>query len=619
MKKNTRPTKTSERKEKDKSKEKAYIIYGNYHKNGDQEFIAVGNRQYIVSEIKASIKKPISHKAKVKALLFLKGAQETALILRVIGPELTLKSRVERLLLEAQIETDFPKMVLEEAELLGDEVRKSDAKGRTDLSHLALCTIDGETAKDFDDAVYAEKKGKNIQVTVAIADVSHYVKRGAALDEEALFRGTSIYYPGHCIPMLPEKLSNGLCSLKPKVLRLALAVSFELGPKGGISRPCIFEALIKSKARLTYSEVEDFYNNPKESQILKPVQESLVLLKEAALLLRKKREKRGAIDFDITESVVALNDLGEPLSVDPLTRLESHRIIEDLMVETNEIVASYFHNKKIPSLYRVHEPPNEEKLEHFFNTAQSFGAITPTANDKTLSFKEPRALQRIMQQYEKSSYKETLNSLMLRAMMQARYSEQNLMHFGLASKAYLHFTSPIRRYADLIVHRQLRYILFEKKPKKRMPERLMAEIADSISQREIKATDIERKIDRLYAATFMATRVGDSFDGIIVACTEFGFFVRVMPHHVEGLVHIANIADTHVNFVPEKMSLIVSGSNIRYMVGDKVRVKLINVNLDRGHIDFELELKDELREKSKNKLLKGKREQKLIGKRKFRN
>lgn len=592
MKKNTRPAlKPNERTEPSKASENA-IVYGHYHKNGPQEFVAVGNKQYVVSEIKQSISRPIINKSKVKALIKSSRGKgpETALILRVLGPELTLRNKIDRLLVEANVATDFSKIAFQEASLLGSEVKKGDSKNRTDLSHLALCTIDGETAKDFDDAVYAEAKDKNIEVTVAIADVSHYVKLGSALDEEALARGTSIYYPGHCVPMLPEELSNGLCSLKPKVLRLALAVTFVIGPKGGLSRPQIREVVIKSKARLTYNQVQAFYDGQKAEPSLIPeaVASSLSLLKKAALLLRRNRERRGAIDFDIVESVVALNEQGEPLSVYPQARLESHRIIEDLMVATNEIVAQYFENKKIPCLYRVHEPPNEEKLENFFQTALAFGAIKAGSKTKELSFSEPGALQEVMSQYQKSAYKETLNTLMLRAMMQARYSEKNLMHFGLASPAYLHFTSPIRRYADLIVHRQLRYVLFEKKPDKKIPERAMAEIAESISGREIRATDLERKIARLFAATFMATRVGDSFDAAIVACTEFGFFVRVLEHHVEGLVHIATISKSHVNFVPEKMSLVVSGSNIKFMVGDKVKVKLINVNTDRGHIDFEL-------------------------------
>lgn len=601
MKKSTRPAqKTSARPESPKSHENAHIVYGHYHKNGQQEFVAVGNKQYLVSEIKNSIAKPIPHKAKVKALIKSERgkASETVLILRVLAPELTLKNKIDRLLIEADIPTDFHKIVHEEASLYGDEVKKTDCKNRTNLTGFALCTIDGETAKDFDDAVFAEMKGKNIEVTVAIADVSHYVKVGSALDEEALERGTSIYYPGHCIPMLPEELSNGLCSLKPKVVRLALAVTFEVGPKGGLSRPLLREAVIKSKARLTYNQVQAFYDHKEVegTSIPKAVAESLLCLQKAALLLRRSRERRGAIDFDIIESVVALNESGEPLSVHPQMRLESHRIIEDLMVATNEIVANYFEHKKIPTLYRVHEPPNEEKLENFFKTALAFGAIKADAKAKSLSFSEPRALQQVMSQYQKSQFKETLSNLMLRAMMQARYSEKNLMHFGLASSAYLHFTSPIRRYADLIVHRQLRYMLFEKNARKQIPEAMMAQIAESISQREVQATDLERKIDRLFAATFMASHVGESFDAKIVACTEFGFFVRVLAHHVEGLVHIATISKSRVNFIPEKMSLVVSGSNIKYMVGDMVRVKLINVNTDRGHIDFEL-VQEKLEEK----------------------
>lgn len=577
--------------ERQNSYEDKKIIFGHYHKNGQQEFVAVGNRQYIVSEIKRGIEQPIPQKAKVKALIkYDRKAGETVMVLRVLAPELSLLAKTERFLAEAEIPVEFAKDIHEEANMFGAKVSSADKQKRTNLCNLALCTIDGETAKDFDDAVFARKKGKNIEVIVAIADVSHYVKIGSALDEEAFSRGTSIYYPGHCVPMLPEQLSNGLCSLKPNVDRLALSVSFELGPKGGITNVKLNESVIKSKARLTYGQVQAFYDRVQkiDKVIPEPVQTSLSLLRDAAAILRGARERRGAIDFDIVESVIALDDVGEPLSINPLNRLESHRIIEDLMVATNEIVAEYFDKKKIPSLYRVHEPPNQEKLENFFKTAHAFGVLKDGVKTKASSITEPKALQKIIATYADSQYKETLSTLMLRAMMQARYSEKNLMHFGLASKAYLHFTSPIRRYADLIVHRQLRFKLFEKKHHKEIPQDMMATIAESISQKEVKATDLERKINRLFSATFMASRVGEIFDAVIVSCTEFGFFVRVIQHHVEGLVHIATISQSHVNFVPEKMSLVVSGSNRVLMVGQKVRVKLLNVNADRGHIDFEL-------------------------------
>ncbi len=572
------------------------IIFGTFEQDEQKAHVSVGRKHYAISDIKSNVTTPIKPGTKVKALLKPKKGTlpESVVILRLMAPELSLKRRIERLLDEADVETEFKKIVYSEANMFGDQVASADLKKRTDLTTTAFCTIDGETAKDFDDAVFAQEVGKNIEVMVAIADVSYYVKTGSALDEEAFERGTSIYYPGQCIPMLPEQLSNGLCSLKPHVPRLAMVVSFELGPKGRISRPLIKEAVINSKARLTYNQVQEFYDRGPNKAIPKALEPSLLTLQRAAHILRAARTRRGAIDFDVVESVVALDDQGEPLAIHPQARLDSHRIIEDLMVATNEIVATYFAKKNIPCLYRVHEPPNEEKLAHFFTTAKAFGALKgPTK--KLIAEIDPKALQQVMTQYRKSQYKETLNQLMLRAMMQARYSEQNLKHFGLASDAYLHFTSPIRRYADLIVHRQLRYVLFEKRSRLKIPEKAMATIAQAISEREIRATDLERKIDRLFATAFMATRVGDSFEGQIVACTEFGFFVRILEYHVEGLVHIATISKTRVNFMADKMCLIVSGSNKSFKVGDLVKVKLVNVNTERGHIDFQLieELEEE--------------------------
>ncbi len=591
MKKNsTRFSQINRRPEGRDNNENRQVVFGHYQKKGTKEIVVAGNQSYRVSEIKKSIELPIKNNAKVKALIKKGRNEDTVKILRLLAPELSLAQKIERVLIEAQVAVEFPKIVHEEADLFGDKVAEADKKKRTDLRHLALCTIDGETAKDFDDAVFAQRKGNNIEVIVAIADVSHYVKLGSALDEEAFSRGTSIYYPGHCVPMLPEQLSNGLCSLKPKVDRLALSASFELGPKGRISNVRLESSLINSKARLTYNQVQAFYDQKPQAERIIPedVQTSLKELKKAAEILRRVREKRGAIDFDIVESVIALDDNGEPLSVNPLSRLESHKIIEDLMVAANEIVAQFFDRKKVPSIYRVHEAPNEEKLENFFKTALAFGALKNGVKAKASSITDPKALQTVMASYADSQYKETLSTLMLRAMMQARYSEKNLMHFGLASEAYLHFTSPIRRYADLVVHRQLRFKLFEKSRKKEIPENMMASIAESISQKEVKATELERKINRLFSATFMAGHLGEIFDAVIVSCTEFGFFVRVIEHHVEGLVHISTIAKTHVNYIPEKMSLVVSGSNRTLMVGQKVVVRLVNVNADRGHIDFEL-------------------------------
>lgn len=565
------------------------VVFGTYQIKNGQGVVLANNVEYSITEIKKEIVQPIEANSNVKALIIReRGKKPHALLLKVMGPKMGLKDHISHLIKEAGIPGEFTKDALLEASHYEEKITDSDLAHRLDLTGEALCTIDGETAKDFDDAVFAKPKEKNIEVTVAIADVSHYVKIGTALDEEAISRGTSVYFPGNCIPMLPEHLSNGLCSLKPHVARLAIAVIFEVGPKGGIFKARIKPAVIKSAARLTYNQVEDFYKDTKNSALPKNIRNSLFYLKKAAHILRVARERRGAIDFDIVESVVALDDQGEPIAVHPQDRLDSHRIIEDLMVTTNEIVARFFQSKKLPCLYRVHEPPDQEKLENFFKTAHAFNVLKE-GHQRIPTTIEPKNIQKIMSLYQQSKYKETLNTLMLRSMMQARYSEKNLKHFGLASDAYLHFTSPIRRYADLVVHRQLRYFLFEKNYQKKIPEHAMERIALLISEKEVRATELERKIDRVFAATFMVSRVGDSFDAVIVSCTEFGFFVRIIEHHVEGLVHIATIAKSHVHFVPEKMSLVVSGSNIRFMVGDKVRVKLINVNVDRGHVDFELE------------------------------
>ncbi len=381
------------------------IIFGTYQKKGGKDFVVAQDVDYPVSEIKQNIVLPIEQNAQVKALLRSDGPRKlSALILKVLGPKLTLKEQIGRVLKESEVPLEFVSASLKEAKKFGEKPTPEDKKNRADFTELALCTIDGETAKDFDDAVYAEKKGKSILVVVAIADVSHYVKESSSLDREASERGTSIYYPGHCIPMLPEDLSNGLCSLKPKVERLAITVSFEVGPKGGLLRPSIKEAVIKSAARLTYNQVQDFLDDkPDQKELSEKLKSSLRLLQEAAHALRKGREKRGAIDFDLIESVVALDDQGEPMAIHPQDRLDSHRLIEDLMVATNEVVAEFFERKGLPCLYRVHEAPDQEKLENFFKTAHAFGALDKSVKTNASSVTEPKALQEIMTHYQRVS------------------------------------------------------------------------------------------------------------------------------------------------------------------------------------------------------------------------
>ncbi len=499
-----------------------------------------------------------------------------------------LISHIEKTFADSKITKDFPKKVLIEADRFGSEIKKADYKDRTDLTDLPFCTIDGETAKDFDDAVFARKNGDHIEVWVAIADVSHYVTKDSDLDREALLRGTSIYYPGSVVPMLPHGLSDHLCSLRPKVYRLTMNVRFLVGKAGGIIRPKIEESIIKSKARLTYSQVESVLINKRaDSTIPKDVLESLHELKIASERLRKGRVRRGSIDFDITESVVTLDKEGEVISINPDSRLFSHLMIEDLMVAANEIVAQYFAKKNFPSIYRVHEPPLEEKISRVSEAIRSFGINVKKAI-KDADFSNPKNVQNLMSAFSDSKYKETLTTLTLRAMMQARYSEKNLGHFGLASKAYLHFTSPIRRYADLVVHRELRERLFKKKKKNFLSAEEAGQIASFISQKELQAVDLERKIHRLYSTYFMSKMVGETFLGTISACTEFGFFVKLKEHQVEGLVHIATISKSFIKYMPESMCLVLEGGKKRFLVGDEVKVTIKNVSLARGFIDFVL-------------------------------
>src|SRR5579871_1947702 len=341
---------------------KPTIIFGTYRKESGRDAIVTSDGAYPITEARQNILLPLIEGAQIKALLRM-GPKPSAVVLKVFGPKLTLKEHIGRVLKDAEVPLEFSKAAIKEALTFGSKPKASDKKHRIDLSNIPLATIDGESAKDFDDAVYAEKRGKNIAVVVAIADVSHYVKEGSSLDHDASTRGTSIYYPGHCVPMLPESLSNGLCSLKPKVERLAIAVTFEVGPRGRIQKPSIKEAVIKSAARLTYNQVQDFIDHkPSAKSLPDKLKDSLKLLQKAAHSLRKSREIRGAIDFDIIESVIALDDQGEPMAIHPQDRLDAHRIIEDLMVATNEVVAEVFEKKRLPGLYRVHEAPDQEKL-----------------------------------------------------------------------------------------------------------------------------------------------------------------------------------------------------------------------------------------------------------------
>jgi ribonuclease R len=506
-------------------------------------------------------------------------------VVRSLGQRGKLDVEVERILAEKGIVKAFPPEAEVEAREFGAEPREDDMKGREDLRDVALVTIDGETAKDFDDAVFAEKKArsKDIRVVVAIADVSHYVRAGSALDLEAYRRGTSIYYPGRVVPMLPEAISNGLCSLKPHVNRLCMVAEFTVGRDGAVSGEQLYEAVMRSHARLTYTQVQQFLDGDGVEIITGPIADSLTLLAEAARRLRRARVERGSLDFDLPETVIALDDLGEPVKIHAMDRLESHRLIEDLMVAANEVVARRFEERGWPCIYRIHEPPKEEKLERFLKLAG-------TTLRRRVEVRAPRDLMRVMEELHDHPAKRALDVLLLRSMMQAKYDANNVGHYGLGSDAYLHFTSPIRRYPDLVVHRELRKRLTSKKRRNAEHEEMLhnelSDIAQHASDTERTATEIERAVDALHCAWFMKDRVGEAFEASVEGVAEFGLFVRLGEHHVEGLIPVQALPHDYYVFDDLRLRLVGERSGRAFTVGDKVKVKLGSVDVARRQITF---------------------------------
>lgn len=511
-------------------------------------------------------------------------------LVRSLGKRGALDVEVERILAEKGIVKAFPPEVDEEAASFPADPTEEDLHGRVDLRSLPLVTIDGETAKDFDDAVHAQRvpRSKDLDVTVAIADVSHYVRERSALDVEAYRRGTSIYYPGRVVPMLPEALSNGLCSLKPHVVRLCMCARFRVTPDGQLKDPTFFNGVMKSHARLTYTRVQQFLDGNAEAAINDPaVQESLKLLQEAARRLRAARTGRGSLDFDLPETVIALDDQGEPMKVHAMDRLEAHKLIEDLMVAANEAVAAHFEGRKWPCVYRIHEAPDEEKLGRFLKLAKLVAGRNLRIDDDL----SPKALMRVMGALADHPAKRALDTLLLRSMKQAKYAADNVGHYGLGSDAYLHFTSPIRRYPDLVVHRLLRDRLAKRTRKKGADEALLGQLdeaAADCSDRERNATDIERAVDALYCAWFMKDKLGERYPAVIGGVAEFGCFVRLEEHHVEGLVPVQALPPDYYRYDEVRLQLVGERSGRTYGVGDKVEVVVGGVDVARRQVTFSL-------------------------------
>ncbi len=478
---------------------------------------------------------------------------------------------------------------VEEARRVGSAVRERDIRGRTDFRPVTTVTIDGEHARDFDDAITIERlKNGNYWLGVHIADVSHYVKEGGALDEEAYDRGTSVYFPERAVHMFPSELATGLCSLNPHVDRLVQSCLMEVDRRGSVLRYEIHDGVINSDARMTYTAVNAILTDRDADTMreYEPLVPMFELMRELFDILHERRRRRGSIDFDLPEAEVILSEFGQIEDIVALERNVAHRIIEEFMLLANETVASHLVANDVPALHRVHEAPDIKKVEDFEVFITTLG-YSLAATGHTL---KPKHFQKLIDRMRGTPEERPISALMLRTMQKARYDAVSLGHFGLAADDYTHFTSPIRRYPDLVVHRMLRESRRGPITDARRDEldEELPDIARHTSEMERRADDAERELVQWKKVRFMADKVGDEYEGYITGVAPYGLFVELIEHYVEGLVHIASMADDYYRFVEQQH--ILRGENTRkvYRLGDKVRVQVVRVDMERRQVDLGL-------------------------------
>lgn len=485
-----------------------------------------------------------------------------------------------------QIDPDFGPEVAKELEEIPTEVKESELFNRKDLTSWQIFTIDSDHTKDIDDAISLTKENDNYILGVHIADVSNYVKENTALGDAAYERGTSNYLANTVIPMLPHKLSNGICSLNEGVIRLTMSCVMKINSEGKIIDYDIFESYIKSSKKMTYNAV----NNIIMRDIVEPGYEPFVTtLKEMnnlAHILRKEKIKRGYIDFNLDEPEIIQDENGVAIDVVKIKREDGEKLIEDFMIAANETVASHIFNMDLPFIYRVHGTPNADKIDDFVNLLKVLGYKLETR----VVDMNPKTMQKVLQELNDKPEFAILSSMLLRSMKKAEYSKENTGHFGLASKAYTHFTSPIRRFPDLTVHRLLKKYLVEKDFSIQTIDYLnnsLALIAEHSSEREVASQEAERDVADMKMAEYMERHIGEIYEGIIDTVTNYGFYVE-LPNLVDGLVHVNTLKGDYYEYVPELLSLIGKSTKKTYRIGDKVTVKCINANKETAMIDFEI-------------------------------
>lgn len=500
----------------------------------------------------------------------------------VVGHKDDAGMDVLEILESMDIVSEFPEAVLAEAERVPEAPSEKDMEGRLDLRDKITFTIDGADAKDLDDAVHIKQlKNGNIELGVHIADVSYYVTEGSALDQEALSRGTSVYVTDRVVPMLPERLSNGICSLNPGVDRLTQSAIMEIDKKGRVVKSWIGQTVIKTTFRMTYSDVNDMLAGDAEKIAeFKTIMPSVELMAKLHATLEAMRMRRGALNFDTSEAKILVNKEGLPVDIVLRQRGIAERMIESFMLAANECVAEHFAKRELPFIYRIHEEPKVEKVQQFIDYASTFGLpIRGTANSISQA-----ALQELMERIKDEPYAEVLNMMLLRSMQQARYSEHNHGHYGLGAKFYTHFTSPIRRYPDLLVHRMVREYGQLTDEKIAHFDQVIPEIAKQTSSLERRAIEAEREVEAMKKAEFMQEFVGQEFDGVISSVVKFGLFVE-LPNTVEGLIHVTNLPE-FFHYNERTLSLHGEKSGLVFRVGQPIRIKLERADKLTGEIDF---------------------------------
>ena len=526
------------------------------------------------------------HKVVVKILRNITKNRYKGEVVRIIGHKNDPGVDILSIVCKYEINDTFPEEVIEELDSIPEEVREQDKKGRKDLTDVTIFTIDGDDTKDIDDAISVEKlKNGNYKLGVHIADVSYYVKEGSPLDKEAMDRGTSVYLVDRVIPMLPHKLSNGICSLNPGVERLAISCVMEIDNNGKTVDYEIFPSIIKSRLQMTYKKVNQVIEENEIPEGYEPFVNDLKLMDELSQIIRKAKINRGYIDFDVDEAKIIVDENCHPTDIVLRNRGRGENLIEDFMIQANECVATHIFYMDLPFIYRVHEYPKEEKIRDFISFVQSLG-YTVKFNTKDIS---PKAIQKLINQLKDKKEFKVLSSLLLRNMQKAIYLPQNLGHYGLASKCYTHFTSPIRRYPDTTVHRLLRTYLFNddmsNQTINKWQEKLVY-IAENSSFKERESVECEREVEDMKMAEYMEDHIGEEYKGIISGVTNFGMFIQ-LDNLVEGLIHVNDMKD-YFSFDEVTQSLIGERTKEKFTLGDEVLIKVKAASKEAKTIDFEL-------------------------------